>query len=252
MPFVWPIDRTHLPGLPELSDTPTAEEQAAYDLALAQRNSAEDLAVQVLWSLSGRQFGLWETTARPCPINLSLSGYPMPWVAPFVLTLNDGHWFNWPCGCIGNCAVSGPRVVHLPGPVANVTAVTIGGASLDPSEYQLEGNVLYRKGAPWPRQDLDRPLGESGTWSVTYTRGNPVPPGVDQLGGLLAKEFLAASSGGKCRLPRNVRNVARQGVTYEVYDPRDIYANGKTGLSEVDLWLAAVNPNHLMSAPEVL
>jgi hypothetical protein len=252
MPFVWPIDRTCLPELPVLPDTPTADEQAAYDVALAQRNGAEDLAVQVLWALSGRQFGVWETTVRPCLINVSLSGYEMPWAAPFVLTLDEGHWFNWPCGCVGSCTLSGPRVVHLPGPVDAITAVTIDGVTLDLSEYQLEGNVLYRQGAPWPRQDLGRPLGESSTWSVTYTRGNPVPAGVDRLGGLLAKEFLAACGGGKCRLPRNVRNVARQGVTYEVYDPRDIYANGKTGLAEVDLWLAAVNPNRLAEAPEVL
>lgn len=44
----WPIDRGCLPPLPELPDTPTDEEQAAYDLALAQRNAAENLAVSVM------------------------------------------------------------------------------------------------------------------------------------------------------------------------------------------------------------
>jgi hypothetical protein len=41
-------------------------------------------------------------------------------------------------------------------------------------------------------------------------------------------------------------------VSYQVYNPQQIYADGKTGLSEVDLWLATVNPNHLMAAPSVL
>ncbi|OBC03370.1 hypothetical protein A5784_14145 [Mycobacterium sp. 852013-50091_SCH5140682] len=254
MPCDWPIDRTCLPELPVPSDTPTADEQAAYDLALVQRNAAEDRAVFVLWALSGRQFGVCETKVRPCPENLSLAGYAMPWASPFVLTLDEGHWFNWPCGCVGSCTVSGPRVVHLPGPVAEVTAVTIDGVVLDPDEYQVEGNVLYRKGTSWPRQDLGRPLGESGTWSVTYTRGNPVPPGVAQLVGLLAKEFMVAcdpSGTAKCRLPRTVVSTTRQGVTH-VFDPAKMLAAGKTGLPEVDSWLAAANPNHLAQAPEVL
>ncbi|MEU9805430.1 hypothetical protein [Mycobacterium sp. NPDC050853] len=243
----WPIDRSCLPPLPELGDTPTPEERSAYDHALLARNNAEDIAVQVLWSLSGRQFGACETTVRPCPTYAQGFGY-----GSVILTLDAGHWVSWPCGCIGGCSVSGPRVVHLPGPVDAIVSVTIEGAVLDPSGYQLEGNALYRTGGAWPRQDLGAPLGEPGTWSLTYTRGYPPPDGVDKLTGLLAKEFLAACAGGKCRLPRNVRSVARQGVNYEVYDPRDVYANGKTGLSEVDLWLAAVNPNHLMAAPEVL
>ena len=45
---------------------------------------------------------------------------------------------------------------------------------------------------------------------------------------------------------------SRQGVTYRAYDPQAIYANGKTGLAEIDLVLAAVNPNALMSAPTVV
>lgn len=36
------------------------------------------------------------------------------------------------------CSVTGPRVVHLPGPVASITDVRIDGAVLDDSGYQLE------------------------------------------------------------------------------------------------------------------
>ncbi|WP_255800863.1 hypothetical protein [Mycobacteroides abscessus] len=244
----WPIDRSCLPPLPVLDETPTPEEQAAYDLALLQRNNAEDVAVHVLWALSGRQFGACETTARPCPSYAQGFGY-----GPFILTLDSGDWANWPCGCIGSCTVSGPRVVHLPGLVAEVAEVTIEGAVLDKSGYQLEGNALYRTGgASWPRQDLGSPLGEPGTWSVKYLRGNPVPPGVDKLTGQLAREFMAACGDeDTCRLPRTVVATTRRGVSHQ-FDPTKILAAGKTGLTEVDLWLSAVNPHQLQQAPEVL
>lgn len=244
----WPTDRSCLPPLPELGDTPTPAEQAAYDLALLQRNDAEDIAVHVLWALSGRQFGACETTVRPCPAYAQGFGY-----GPFVLALDAGHWLNWPCGCVGSCTVSGPRVIHLPGPVVDVVAVTVAGAVLAPSEYQLEGNALYRKsGAAWPSQDLSRPLDEPGTWSVTYRRGHPVPPGVDKLAGQLAREFIAACDDeDTCRLPRTVMATTRRGVSHQ-FDPTKILAAGKTGLTEVDLWLSAVNPHQLQQAPEVL
>ena len=64
----WDVDRACCSvTLPTLGDTPTADEQAAYDAALATQNAAEDTAVHILWSLSGRQFGVCDATARPCP-----------------------------------------------------------------------------------------------------------------------------------------------------------------------------------------
>ncbi|OHU29023.1 hypothetical protein [Mycobacteroides chelonae] len=244
----WPIDRSCLPPLPALDDNPTPEQQEAYDDALARRNGAEDIAVQVLHALSGRQFGACETTARPCPSYAQGFGY-----GPFVLTFDGGDWLNWPCGCLGSCSVSGPRVVHLPGPVAEIVSVTIAGADLAESDYQLEGNALYRKGGvSWPSQDLGRPLGEAGTWSVKYRRGYPVPAGVDKLVGQLAREFIAAcDDDDTCRLPRTLVATTRRGVSHQ-FDPSKVLAAGKTGLTEVDLWLSAVNPHHLQQAPEVL
>ncbi|WP_235687034.1 hypothetical protein [Tomitella gaofuii] len=122
---------------------------------------------------------------------------------------------------------------------------------MDDSEWVVEGNLLYRVGGVWPVQDRGRPLGESGTWSVEYRRGVRPPEQVGRLVGLLAAEFYAACTGGKCRLPRRVQTVSRQGVTMQLADPTDIYESGKTGIPEVDMWLAAVNPNHIPSGPVV-
>lgn len=163
---------------------------------------------------------------------------------------DGGHWRNIACGCSGRCEITGPRVVHLPGPVQEVVEVVIGsGAALSGDEYALEGDVLYRKGGDWPCQDLGKPLGEVGTWSVTYTRGYPPPEGTAKFVGTLAAEFLKACSGEKCRLPRTVTEVVRRGVTWKVRQEID---KAGTGVPEIDMWLAAVNPNHLMQAPSVV
>ena len=243
--------------LPVLPENPTEAEQAAYDRALAARNANEDVAVFVLWALSARQFGGAPTRLRPCP--------PQGW--PASVFLHGCSWsFEWSwtpwqsigCGCSGHCQWTDATRIHLPGPVyppslADPIVVTIAGEVLDPAEYVLEGNVLYRRnGKLWPGQNLARPLGESGTWSVDYQRGIPVPAGVDKLTGQLAKEFIAACDGeSRCRLPKSVRKTTARGVTH-TFDPEQILAARKTGLEEVDTWLAAVNPNGLMCAPEVL
>jgi len=227
----WPIDGG---CLPEVS---TPEEQAALD-------AAKDLAVDVLWALSGRQFGVCPAVARPCPLQRN----PLPSVS----LLYSSGWRDTSCGCAGRCVSSGPRMVHLPGPVQSIVEVTVEGVIQDPSEYQLEGDTLYRNGESWPCQDLSRPLGEDHTWSVTYMRGLPVPQGLGRLTGLLVNEFYLACTGGKCRLPRTVTEVSRQGVTHRMFDTNQIYASGKTGIPEIDLWLAAVNPHHLMQAPTVV
>ncbi|APQ42282.1 head-to-tail adaptor [Mycobacterium phage Rich] len=250
MTFEWPVERSLLPALPELTDPPSAE----YVQALAERNAAEALAIQVLWALSGRQFGLRTVTARPCrsPLPHEQYGYGGVIVTSYVLSWEGNYWRSFPCGCSGPCRETGPNMVHLPGPVAEVSLVEINGVALDAAQWKLEGNVLYRVTAPWPTQDLNRPLGSNGTWGVTYKLGLPVPGGVAELTAILAKEFLTAiTGGGNCRLPRTVTTASRQGVTYRVYDPAVIYANGKTGLAEVDMWLAAINPHHLLAAPTV-
>lgn len=252
MPFEWPINRASLPPLPSPGDPPSAE----YIKAVTERNAAENMAVAVMHALSGRQFGLYSHTVRPCRAryDLGVNGrYSESTVTSYLLSWEGDRWINWPCGCVGGCRETGPNVVHLPGPVYDVTTVEVAGVELPANVWVLEGDRLYRREGPWPSQDLNRPLGDANTWSVTYRRGIPVGTGIAELTGMLAKEMLdAINNEGRCRLPRTVTTASRQGVTYRAYDPAVIYANGKTGLPEIDLWLAAVNPNHLMASPSVL
>ena len=239
-PCTWPIDRSCLP-------TPKN------DAEKIKHKHAESLAVSVLWALSGRQFGSCPVVVRPCPSACTdWNGAVLGDRTSFPIYENGG-WRSTGCGCGPRCVQAGPGIVHLKGPVTRVTEVSIDGVVLEPSAYVLEGEYLYRRDEPkWPDQNLQAPLGDEGTWSVTYERGHSVPSGVDTLTGILAKEFIAAcTEGGRCRLPRRAQSITRNGVSYTMIDPTDIYRSGKTGLSEVDMWLASVNPNALMGAPRV-
>lgn len=237
----WPIDRSCLPV-------------AVAEPDIAQQEDAEDLAVQVLWALSGRQFGVCPVKVRPCPPGCG-SIYDLTPDPPLLAIWDGANWRNIACGCGRRCSWVAPNVVHLglrvQLPIQSVEAVVIDGIELDPSEYALEGDLLYRVNGNWPAQDLTKPLDSEGTWAVTFLRGYPPPAGTGKLVALLAKEFLAACAGGKCRIPRRVRQVSRQGVTYDMADPVDILANGKTGIPEIDLWLASVNPKAMAAPPTV-
>lgn len=239
----WPTDRGCLP-----------EFDADDEAVVAQVVAAENLAVQVLWALSGRQFGVCPVLVRPCPLRSPFEATYL-YAPPLMVAWDGSNWRNITCGCGPTCDWRSPTVVHLGMrvglPVREVIEVVIAGEVIDPSEYRLEGDLLYRVAAPWPSQDLTKPLDEPGTWSVTYTQGTPPPAGTAVFVGKLAAEFLAACNGGKCRLPRRVQTVTRQGVTYQMIDPTDIYRDGRTGLDEIDLWLSSVNPNRLQQAPEV-
>lgn len=247
----WPVDRSKLPPLPDESDD-------AYDVALLDRDNAIRVAIGFLWALSGRQYGVCETKMRPCSVGTTMT----PPAERFGQTVGfrgyliyaHGGWAANYCGCGSVCKLSGPRTVHLPGPVYpedddHPITVVINGDVLDPSEWAIEGDVLYRRKHPWPMQNLDSPEGDEGTWSVTYWRGQGVPGAVGKYVGLLAAEVLADD--GDCRLPASVRRVARQGVSMEI-DPIEIIKIGYTGIIEVDRWLASVNPGRLQQAPTVI
>lgn len=237
--YTWPVDRTCLPDIAELSD--------AEELKLQE---AIDTAVMVLWAFTGRQYAIEDLEVRPCPHDdrAHWDGNGTPW-SPALIA---GQWFNLP-GCWSECTPHGDGVVQLPGPVTAVTAVTVDGVLIDSSGWRREGDYLYRtNGGAWPGQDYSRPLGSPGTWSVSYQRGVRPPAGAASMVGQLAKEFYAVCTGGKCRLPRRWQSVTRQGVTIQRADPTDLLANNQTGIPEIDTWVHALNPNKLAQPARVV
>ena len=228
----WPVDDNCLPDLP----APDADD---YDDKLAARDRAVEIAKSVLWALSGRQFGCKLTTVRPRPHARGLCDD-----APLI----EAYYRNDYRGVPG--VAGSPMAVKLAGPVREIVTVTIGDTDLDPSEYVLEGDVLYRVGKAWPPNDMNKPMGFPGTWSVTYSQGTPPPDYVGPFVAQLAAEFVTACEGGKCRLPRTVVSTSRSGVTH-VFDPTRMLAAGFTGVPEIDNWLASVNPGNLATAARI-
>ncbi len=222
----------------------------------------------VLWALTGRRFGCCEVTVRPCKPdpecqgglsdliywdrgirgldNLGVSMTPL---------LIDGDVFNISCGCLGACTCKAPCEFFLPGPICAVTEVKVGDTVLDPSAYTVYDHtkLVFLSGTDCPDcQNYDLPLGMDGTWSATYTIGEPLPPGANLMAGLLACEFgKALADDGSCGLSSRVQGLVRQGISIELPDPVLLAEKGLTGHPTVDLWVKALNPYGMAQKPRV-
>jgi hypothetical protein len=225
MPCSWPVI--------ECGPLPEVEDQ--------QYESLRQSGSEVLWALSGRQFGCCETTRRPC----RRSCLEPEWGRWPNAQLIEGQWVNVACRTCGDhCSCSRVCEVRLPGPVCEVIEVTVGGDAVPTGSYRVDDLewLVRTDGDCWPLcQDMGPDLGEPGTWGVRYTLGTPVPSaGQRALGELMSQLWLACKGDGACVLPTRVRVMARTGA--QSFDPMDFIEKGKTGLYFTDLWLQAVNP----------
>lgn len=212
------------------------------------------IAVEILWAMSGRKFGLCPVTVRPCRDSCQPAS-SVNWGGVLNPLLIEGRWYNGdPCGkCTTSCSCTELCEVTLPGPVNKILEVKIDGLVLGPGNYRVDnGRKLVATGEVcWPTcQDLSAPAGAEGTWTVTYLRGVPVPAAGRWAAGLLACQLMAAcepATAGECQLPGNLQRIAREGIELDLapltIGGRDgVVEFGRTGVPEVDLWLAAINP----------
>lgn len=233
-----------------------------YILDAAILNSYLQTASDILYYLSGRQFpGECDEVIRPCTAGCR-SG---PFTNSVML---DGHWFapTVVCGCrsASRCGCSNLEEIKLPHyPVISVDQVKIDGAVLAASKYRVDdyAYLVRTDGESWPScQDLSLPSTADDTWEVSYTYGHAPPPAGIKAAAVLACELYMACqpediASEKCRLPRNVITVARQGVTVtsqvlSAFTPR--YGRPiQTGIWEIDLFLVTYNP-HGLTSPSIL
>lgn len=206
------------------------------------------ISVSILHGLTGRQFGLCPVTVRPCRDTCTQDAPPgTAWMTPDVV---DGKWINIACGtCRSACSCSAVCELALPGRVESIDAVVVDGAVVPPGSYRVDNHryLVAQGDYCWPTcQDLSAPLGEPGTWSVTYRDGRPVPEAGVWAAGLLACELAKAcgAAAGPCALPANVSSVTREGVSIDFEQVNLAIAGnkGRTGIPEVDLWVQTVNP----------
>jgi hypothetical protein len=250
----WPVDWGCVPD----------DELAEIDEKVKAR--AEALAAQTLRALTAYQVGGCPIWVRPCaagcgpagsfiaaPLlggNAGALGAP---VGPWWPHIENGSWVNTWCGCgAQGCSCTTVPEVVLPGPVGGIEKVLIDGAELDPAAYRVDqGNRLVRTdGGTWPRcQDMTAAPDADGAFAVLYVHGYPVDGLGSWVAGVLAHEFALACTGGKCKLPAGVTSIARQGVTLDI--PTGLFESGLTGITEVDAWVRAWNPYHLITPPTV-
>lgn len=203
----WPVDMSCFPDVPEGKETVA--------------RVAIDTATEILWALTGRQFGI-------CPVAHDVMVEECLTCEP---TLWRGEWFNV------DVSARQCMQIHLAGPVYQVDKVlTSTGEELD---YRHVGDtVVVRAGRPS---------------TIVYQRGIPVPKAAAYMVGRLAAErFLQCVDPKRCSLPRYATSVQRQGVSVQMASPADVIDRGVTGLVDVDTWIKAVNPNAMAEDSEVL
>lgn len=218
-------------------------------------------ATRILWALSARRWGpSCPITVRPCRRSC-LDGLVRDWTPgvagrwiPYLGA--DGLWRNASvCGCTSSCSCTELCEVRLEAPVYDVVSVTVDGVVVPPEAYRVDSPALLVRtdGGCWPScQDMTADCGEDGSFCVTYRLGLPLDEAAVAAVSALTCHLLQGC-GGKgagcgCKPNPNLRRVQRQGIEVEMADPTLLYAEGRTGIREVDLWLAAVNP-HGLSRP---
>lgn len=130
-------------------------------------------------------------------------------------------------------------------PVQSITSLTLGNASLDPDNYILvnHSSVARVDGQFW---DLGQGI------VVEYVHGIQPPEAGKRAARRLADEIvLSFEDPENCQLPERAKSFNRQGISYTMLDPQEYFDKGRTGISEVDLFIITANPKRARKRPRV-
>lgn len=216
-------------------------------LAALSDQELQDLlmrASEILWALSGRRWygqGCTESaTLRSFPPHPGTQAWPYHTSWGRCACWHEGLWLDgklFPADPDWTGRhYTAPFALKLPrSPISSIVSVTIDGAPFTAWRLLRSGWIERTDGNGWRLCD--------DSTTIVYTYGEAPPAGgrdsAVELGVELAKARLNLDS---CRLPLRTTTVTRQGVTMTIIDPQEFMEKGKTGLTGVDLWLSAVNP----------
>ena len=225
------------------------------------------MATEILFLRSGCRYNQSVTTIRPAHLSADCGnltgglGLGPSWGGAV-----GAGWFgsSFPegLGCTGSA-----REFVLPGngPILPGTvSVTVDGAPLVAQGQAGEQWHLYggrrlvrmfdatgATVAAWPCcQLLSRPLGQPGTWSVTYSSGTPVTAMGQAAAYDLSVEFCLAYGSKTGKLPANASRGTRQGVTVEILPTAATFQEALPSKIAND-WLASCNPHGNMAQARV-
>lgn len=163
------------------------------------------------------------------------------------------------CGCMPGCGCCLVDRLPLRGPVQSIQSVQIGAEILDPSEYRVvrQDGLYYlirqSTGARPPRwpgcQDLWKPAGEPGTFSITYTFGATLDHDAEQALIELVCEWAKGCASQACALPRGANRAVINGVSISLDGAADEAAS--SGLPAVERFIAIWNPRRRPYIPVV-
>lgn len=194
-------------------------------------------------------------------ILFNLTGQQWPGEQTDVVRPNPPNGRPCACGCgPARRGCSFVSEIQLDGyPVIDVIEVMIDGEVVDDSVYRVDDRqwlvwqaddggveIAGRLRRGWPCcQRQKRPASEDQTFQVEYTWGTAPPPGGALAASSLACEFALACSTSedsrrRCRLSSKVKSIVRQGVSMELSTAVELFAQGSSGLPEVDLWVASI------------
>lgn len=190
-------------------------------------------ATSSLQMLTYNRVGTCPITIRPCPQTARCGCGWNPHI-------RDGLWYNT---CWHRTKCEPLSEVDIPGPVGYIDSFLIDGVEQDlwNGDWRLdEGHLLVWQGegtSPVPStQNLNKSDSEPGTWSITYSKSYPVGPDARIAVAYLAMEFAeACKPKGKCKLPRGVTNVVRNGVSFSI--EAGMFPGGLTGIDIVDQFI---------------
>lgn len=230
----------------------------AFDSALM--DDFFQMSSEVLYQLSGQQFpGTCEEVIRPC----TRGAWNGIWRDAPLSHFPYRRWGLPVCGCPDDdsCSCTFMSKIALPHyPIISAT-VKLDGNTFTAFRIDDQKYLVRTDGERWPCcQDLSLPATDEDTWEVSYDWGREVPVAGRRAAGILACELYMACNPeqfeGQCRLPRNIVQIARQGVTVLVSSTSELFTTrtgqpAKFGIWEIDMFLRAFNPYGL-TAPTVI
>lgn len=231
-----------------------------------------EISSELLYRWTAMQFpGVGTETIRPCT-QRTFQDYPGTHVGAGRLSSDYlysplGFPFGFPfsaCGCgeIDTCGCGFLPQIRLPRWPIRTVSVKIDGAPFTSVRIDEDQFLVRTDGQQFPCcQDLSLPDTAPNTWSVSYTWGHGVPLSGRKAAAVLACElFLACQPddvSAKCRLPRNIVSMTRQGISVQFADTKGFLISKlgspiKTGLVEVDTFILAYNPHGLDAPCEIM